>query len=130
MYGFTNATVTLGDDKYELQIFKIESTFLGYTDHGILSFDLHCSRDVYGWRVGGITLDSPPLEPGQNRIPAANGLALIAEILRVAGVSKWESLPGTTIYIMVNESGSPVGIANPYTKETLVFKKFLSAFKE
>lgn len=82
-------------------IAKIERTSLGFEDHGILTAYLHVSYGTARQGVGGYDLRPDAL-------PAA---VWIARVLEACGVREWEKLAGRTIYVLLDESRRPVGIA-------------------
>ncbi len=71
---------------------KVESTFLGYESHGILTCFLHLDYGGAGQGFGGHTLDSYS-EEKKERIGTSYGMAFIKKILDVLEVEKWEDLP-------------------------------------
>jgi hypothetical protein len=88
-------------------IAKIESTFLGIEDHGILT----CSIGLnYGHSAQGFGQYS-----WDQRMPDGSykGSPLIAifirKVLEVAGVDQWEKLVGKTIFALHND-GDPYGL--------------------
>jgi hypothetical protein len=96
--------------EYMQRIAKIESTQLGYEDHGILTAYLQVS---YGGGlhqgVGGYGFDEYVGERGKGkRIGTAYGMEFVARLLRACGVERWEQLPGRTVYVLTDES-QPMG---------------------
>jgi len=79
----------------------ITSTMLGIEDHGVFSFSLGLDYGGGGQGAGGYCLDEPIKHKGkfQKRQGTAIGTELIAEILRVVGVMKWEDLKGKHIRV-------------------------------
>lgn len=106
----------------------IKSTFLGREDHGFLTFTLNCEGNSTGIGVGGYTLDGPPPAPGKNRVPTAQGFALVYEVIATAGVESWEKLPGTRVLVIFEDSRC-VGFANPDTGKVLVLGEFLESYQ-
>ena len=90
----------------ERRVAKIESTNLGYEDHGIFTAYLHVS---YGGGlhqgIGGYALDSPAdRDAGEkHRKGTAVGHDWIIGVMRACGVECWEQLPGRTVYVLVDE---------------------------
>lgn len=74
----------------ELRNAKIESTHLGFEDHGIMTFYLHLKYDGTGQGFGGYGLDDGPKG-------TAFGMVAVRKVLETVGVSKWEDLPGKYI---------------------------------
>ena len=85
--------------EYNCEIAKIQSTFLGFEDHGILTGFLHVTYGGSGQGVGGYP------------IRARAGL-YIQRTLKACGVSSWEKLVGRTIYVLTDETRRVVGIEN------------------
>lgn len=81
------------------QIAKIESTFLGYEDHGIFTAMLHCDFGGSGQGIGGFSLDSYE-EEKKRRVGSAFGIDFIARTLEVCGVDSWEKVKGRTIFVL------------------------------
>ena len=112
----------------------VRETFLGYEDHGILTFYLTCEGNGNGVGVGGISLDAPPAESGGSRVPQASGLALITEVIRVADADTWEAVRGKHLLVLFEGtdaySGRAVGVANPLTGKVLVFSEFLERTRQ
>lgn len=85
----------------------ITNTFLGYENHGILTFSLGLDGDgcyvVYGHRA----LDEYS-KKSDKRVPVDRGLACIAEVLNVVGVKKWEDLKGKYVRVKMNCLGDRV----------------------
>lgn len=70
---------------YETTIAKIESTHLGYEDHGIFSLTVRFSYGGSGQGFGAICLGDVAHE-------------IIPAVLKAAGVDCWERLVGRTVY--------------------------------
>ena len=75
---------------------KIESTMLGYEDHGILTCWLFLEGDGWNAGFGGYALDDYDESKGR-RVASTKGLQTIAEILNALELDSWEKLPGTFI---------------------------------
>lgn len=84
---------------------QIERTMLGFEDHGILTFVLHCVWDGAGCGFGGYALDGVPKErtAGSGRTGHAFGSAAIRAVLETVGVSSWEELKGK--YVRIESEG-------------------------
>lgn len=78
---------------------KIKKTYLGYEDHGMLTFFITVEGDGKGQHIGNYSF-------GGNGKYHEYGLEMIAEILRVVGVESWEELPGK--YLRVKSSNCKV----------------------
>lgn len=78
---------------------RIESTMLGYEEHGMLTCFLHLTQEGSGQGFGGYRLDSP------------KGYSVftdmwIKKILETVGVNKWEDLSGKYVRVIGEEFGS------------------------
>ena len=82
----------------EIRNAKIESTFLGYEDHGIFTVFLNLRWSGAGQGFGGYALDQYVGTPGPRRGTGA-GLSFIMRCCDVVGVKSWEELPGKFIRI-------------------------------
>lgn len=89
---------------YQHTIAKIESTRLGYEDHGIFSLTIGFSYGSAHQGFGAIGL-------GNNETTIAG--PLIEAVLKAAGVNCWEKLKGRTVYAVRDEgyNGIVRGIA-------------------
>lgn len=88
---------------------KIRSTLLGFEDHGIFTCYLNLDYHGGGQSFGGHVVDDPPKvhdAASERRALTGYGVEFIKAILRVAGVDRWENLPGT--YIRVDHEHSKV----------------------
>lgn len=105
----------------------IESTMLGYEDHGIFSFNLWLEFDCGCQAAGGYCLDKPLKKDNKFicRVGTKKGMQLIIEVLKTIGVEKWEDLPGK--YIRIKADMSQVyEIGNLLKDKWLNFKDFFS----
>ena len=80
----------------------IQSTSLGYEDHGILTALIHVSGDGWGRGFGGYALDQWD-ETKKRRIGIAYGIEFIARVLKVLEVDSLEKLVG--IHVRVETEG-------------------------
>jgi hypothetical protein len=83
----------------------IESTMLGYEDHGILTCYLMLKQKGSGQGFGGYRLDAP------------KGYSIytdfwIKRILEVVGVKTWEELVGKHVQVKGEEYGTIEGIGH------------------
>ncbi len=78
----------------------IESTMIGYEDHGILTCYLHLGQDGSMQGFGGYRLDAPKDKDSKL------GTFWIKRILETVGVHEWEDLMGK--HIRVDGSGSKI----------------------
>jgi len=99
----------------------IESTMLGYEDHGIFTFNLVFKFPGSGQGAGNFALDQWD-EEKDRRIGSAVGLDLIIKVLETAGVGKWESLKGRQLIVLREDNwGLIKGLLNPLTRKALIF---------
>lgn len=85
-------------DLYE-HLARIESTMLGYEDHGILTAFVHLDYGGAGQGAGGYSLDSYSDTEGR-RVAHAGCGAFIAGVLQAVGVRQWEDLKGKHVYAL------------------------------
>lgn len=127
-------TIETTSGKYAGEIATIESTRLGYQDHGILTADLTLRIGTSGGvTVGGYALDTARGERSSDgRQGTAFGLDQIIWILRTVGVSKWEDLKGKQIIVLLDGAqGRAVGIASTTDEsEVLDFKQHAQAWRD
>lgn len=102
---------------------RIESTFLGREDHGILTFFLQLEYKGAGQGFGNYGLDTYE-ETKKRRIGTAFGMEAIAQVLQVVGVEKWEDLPGK--YVRSEHNGTYIKRIGHITKDVWLDLKELS----
>lgn len=85
----------------------IESTFLGYEDHGILTFVIGLKGACFSVGFGNVALDQWSEKEGR-RVAQPKSMDCIAKILEVVGVDRWEDLKGKHVRIAFNDLGSTV----------------------
>jgi len=101
---------------------RIRSTMLGVEDHGVFTFMLDLDFGGSGQGAGGYVLDEYKKEL-KRRVGCAEGMELIARVLWVVGVEKWEALPGK--YVRVRHDWSKVhAIGNVIEDKWLDFEEF------
>ena len=106
----------------EIKNAKINSTSLGYEDHGIFTFYLNLEYDGSGQSAGGYALDKY-IKEKDTRIGTALGMQLIIEILKVLDVDTWENIRGK--YIRVKSDWNKVyAIGNLLKDKWLDFDQF------
>lgn len=84
------------------RIARIESTTLGYEDHGILTAMLHVTYGGSGQGIGGLMLDQTTVG------------TFIVGVLRACGVGSWEEVRGRTVLVLLEDDGwnaRPIGLA-------------------
>ena len=95
----------------DAEIGKIESTVLGYEDHGILTAYVQFQMGSSGQSAGGLMFSWRP--PGEKEQFAEAGMALVSGVLRACGVFQWEKLVGRTVFVLRDGprySGKIIGI--------------------
>ena len=131
-----NRTITVEHNgkTYSGQLAKIDSTRLGYEDHGILTANVYCSWSGGGVGVGGYCLDQPKDRDARDytRVGTAYGLDQIIRILETVGVDRWEKLPGSQVIVLF-EGRSMLGsvskgIAGVLNDEVLILKEHADAW--
>jgi hypothetical protein len=92
----------------QIELGKIEDTFLGYEDHDIFTFWLYLDFGGSVQGFGGYGLDTPKHDENKKfigRFGTATGMGVIISILKAVGVNKWEDLPGKVIWIKRENEG-------------------------
>ena len=85
----------------DAEIAKIESTFLGYEDHGILTAYIQFQMGSSGQSAGGLMFSWRP--KGEKEQFAEAGMAFVSGVLRGCGVIQWEKLVGRTVFVLREE---------------------------
>lgn len=80
---------------------RITGTNFGIQEDGSMVFYLTLEAGGKVYHVGGIALDHYDADTGC-RVSFGRGMHAIRRVLEVAGVSRWEDLPGT--FLRVEES--------------------------
>lgn len=120
--------------EYRGQIAEIESTHLGYEDHGIYTWNLGFRGPGWGQGTGHRAVDTPVQKDGKfsHREGCAFGMQSIIDVLQVVGVERWEDLPHKRVIILREDDyGDVKGLANILDEEkVLVFTGRVDAWKE
>jgi len=110
---------------YEEVIARIESTHLGYEDHGIFSLNVRFSYGGSSQGSGHYAICSK----NSNDPRDSAGIRLVKAIVDACGVEKWEDLKGRTVFVLKEPgwSGMVRGIAPLPTErgKRVVFKDVL-----
>jgi len=113
------------NDKKELG--RIESTYLGYEDHGIFTFWISFDFGGSSQSFGGYALDTYNKDL-DCREGTEFGMDCIARILNAVGVDEWGKLVGKEMWVYRDNtpsgwaSGKIIGIEAPaYRKNTKPF---------
>ena len=80
----------------------IESTHLGWEDHGILTCYLYLDYGGSSQGFGGYALDEPTTDRSgkfAGRAGSATGMRFIERILKTVGAEKWEDLKGKHVRV-------------------------------
>ena len=80
------------------EIGKIESTFLGYEDHGILTAYIQFDFGSSGQSAGGMMFSWRP--QGEKEQFTDAGMAFVSGVLKACGVIQWEKLVGRTVFVL------------------------------
>jgi hypothetical protein len=81
------------------EIAKVESTFLGYEDHGILTAYIQLSGGSWGQSAGGLMFSWRP-RGGEGEQFSEAGMAFVSGVLRACGVDTWEKVKGRTVFAL------------------------------
>ena len=86
----------------DIENMRIDSTMLGFEEHGILSSTLYLRSERVGQGFGGYSLG------GLDGIGSAAAGLWLARVLKTVGVSKWEDLPGKYVRVERDHSRSTI----------------------
>lgn len=123
---------------YAGQLASIESTSLGYEDHGILTAWIFCTFPSGGIGVGGYCLDQPRDRDGRDytRVGTAYGLDHLMRLMETVGVDRWEKLPGQQVIVLFDaEPGvsalgkRSVGLAGVLNDHVLILAEHAEAWR-
>lgn len=90
---------------YEMELGTIESTHIGFEDHGIFSWALMFKFSGSGQGTGHYTFTQEMLQ-------------ITKDVLEVVGVSQWEHLKNKRVYVLRKEPyGRIIGIASVSSPE-------------
>lgn len=134
----TTRTITIEHEgeTYSGQIATIESTSLGFEDHGILTAMLHCSWQGGGVGVGGFCLDQPKDKNSRDysRAGTAYGLDHIIRLIETVGVGSWEKLTGREVIVLFKGKSmlgaTAAGIAGVTNDKVLILADHAAAWKD
>ena len=124
-------TATHNGVEYRAAYTTITSTALRNGEFGELTWTIHCEGASGSAELIGFGLEHPLSdETGTHHrcVPSAAGIALLKEVIRVAGVGTWEQLTGTRV-ILIKAGGSNLGFVNPDTEEVLIFGEFMVRYE-
>lgn len=123
------AIITIDGAAYQAELASVESTHLGYEDHGIGTAILTFTGP--GWRQANEPrgLSDYDKETKRQR-GTAYGFDVVLRVIEVLGVDAWEKIAGKRVYVLrVDGRGPIVGIANPDKPERhLLFKPHAESF--
>ncbi len=126
----TTVAVEAGGKTYSGHIAKVNSTMLGWEDHGILTVHLGCSWAGGGVSVGGYCLDESTGKPDYARRGTAYSLDHVMRIMETVGVDTWEKLRGQSVIVLFDAPPgrstlgmSAVGIAGLLNDKVLLFSE-------
>lgn len=95
----------------EIRNALIESTMLGWEDHGILTCWLTLDYSGAGQGFGGWGLDEPKFENDNRngkflgRFGTNFGMQFVASIMKAVGAESWEKLKGMHCRVDIGEDG-------------------------
>lgn len=122
---------------YSGQLAKIESTSLGYEDHGILTAYLNCRWASGGIGIGGFCLDEPKDRGSRDytRVGTAYGLDHLIRLMETVGVNDWEGMVGAQVVVLFDVppgqsalGTTGVGIAGVLNDKVLILKEHAQAW--
>ena len=94
----------MSESEKHYEIAKVESTSLGYEDHGILTCWLHLKYGTGVQGAGGYALDEYD-EAAERRVGTAYGCEFIVRLMRACGVDEWSKVKGRTVYAVRDGEG-------------------------
>ena len=103
----------------EKEIAKVDSTFLGWEDHGIFTSMIHLDYGNGAQGAGGYSLDQYN-ETIKRRIGTAYGMEFIIRTMKAFGVREWDKIQGKTIFAL-KENGMVVGFEPLPTEKGEIF---------
>ena len=109
----------------------IESTMLGWEDHGIFTFGLTLDYGGSQQTAGLICLSYSPRDYGRELF-TPGALEMIGQIMKVVGVREWEALKGKHVVALLDKPyGTCVGIRHFLKPEKeIVFKDWCEGMLE
>lgn len=118
-------------DALHREIAHVESTFLGWEDHGILTVWVHMRYGVGHQGAGGYALDEYD-DTLERRIGHKCGIDFITGVMRACGVNEWDKVKGRTVFAIRDGEGfgSKVVGLEPLPTESGEPFFFEDAFKE
>jgi hypothetical protein len=134
-------TIDLGDGRtFEMRLGMIDSTMLGYEDHGIFTAQLMLDYGSSNQGAGGLFLDTKGEDDSdthstpysKRRRGTAFGMDWIMRVMDTVGVEKWENLPGKRVYALIPPGDYLVrGLANIRNPEFryLIFEDHFADFR-
>jgi hypothetical protein len=127
---------------YDAEVATINSTRLGWEDHGCFQAQLNVTYGSggSGTSIAGMILDTVPAtrEPGSERRPTLFGMAMIQGLIcTLAGdFGNWESLKGQRIFTLFDPADEPrhgflcKGVASIDGRRVLVFDEVLRQWEK
>ena len=95
------------------KITKIESTMLGFQDHGIFTATLFMDYGGSGQGVGGYVMGTHS--------------GFITRVLKACGVDKWEALKGRTVFVLTEDESWNARVIGIAPLPTEIGEQFLFA---
>lgn len=103
-------TLNYGGQHYRAEIMTVESTKLGYEDHGIFTAILHLRGTGITTSAGGYFFSE---RRGEHQTGTAYGMSQIMAIAETVGVRTWEEVKGQKVLALYQGSAANcVGIAH------------------
>lgn len=129
----TPAVVTINGKQYHANPCTIESTMLGYEDHGIASGTVFVKGDHWGVGLGGYCLDTYD-RTVKERVPTVAMGLWVAAVLHCVGVRSWEALKGKQVHALFDTryslGSTGKGIASADLSRALVFDDLFASVND
>jgi hypothetical protein len=90
------------------QLARVESTHLGFEDHGVYSVNVAFTGAGWGQGTGHYAITQRG-EDGEQHAANGWGVEFIVRMLQACSCSRWEDLPGSVVWI-IREAGRIVGV--------------------
>jgi hypothetical protein len=123
------ATITIDGIEYVAELATVESTHLGYEDHGIGTATLRFAGPAWGQSNEARCLSTFDKEAQRQR-GTALGFDFVLRVIDVFGCETWERVKGQRVYVLRTEPyGRIEGIANTFDPARhLIFDPHAAAF--
>lgn len=120
-------------EKEEIRNAVVESTMLGYEDHGIFTAFIFLNFGGSGQGFGGYPMDTPIKDDDGKfikRVGTKWGMDFLIGVLKTLEVDSWEKLPGISLRVAISENagtfGQKISGVGHYFKDNWFYPKHIS----